>query len=107
LGSDIADLGRRRGFIADGWPEVRGPARCPFASFALLLPFHTFAFWAPDAEVAVAWRAHTPELGELARELAACHELVALAAARAPVTEVLAELWPRLEAATPSGDFLA
>lgn len=83
--------------LADGWPERDGPREGPFAAFALLLPMHAVRFWNPDAPTGQVWREHAPGLAELATDLVETHELAALAASRAPLDEVLSELWPRLE----------
>lgn len=98
LWSNVGDMVTADPFIGGNWPQTSGPRGCEFAAFALLLPFHAVAFWSPEAEVALAWEAHAPALGELAADLAATHELVALAASRAPVEEVIGELWTRLQA---------
>ncbi len=89
--------------------KTSGPRPGELAGFAMLLPFHAWQFWAPGSDANQLWHAHSPALGDLAVQLAASHELVALAAAAAPVTEVIRELWGRLGAAvgTDPGDALA
>ncbi|MBI2705941.1 MAG: nucleoside deaminase [Actinobacteria bacterium] len=97
LWSGLSGLPALDPFIGAGWPRITGPADGEFAAFALLLPLHTSRFWTPGSEIELAWRAHAPALGELATELVASHELVALAANGTPVEEVLGELWERLQ----------
>jgi tRNA(Arg) A34 adenosine deaminase TadA len=99
LWSKVADVPALDPFIEGGWPAMTGPLTGPFAAFALLLPFHTTAFWAPGNEAELAWRAHAPALGELAADLVRTRELVALASYESPVEEVIGELWTRLQAA--------
>lgn len=92
---DVPDLDR---FIDGGWPSADGHRHDEFAAFAMLLPYHAVSIWRPDGDTAQAWQAHVPEIGRLAAELVETNELVALAAASAPVEEVIAELWDRLDA---------
>jgi tRNA(adenine34) deaminase len=75
------------------WPEYHAHPADPFAVFGLLLQTHAFVFWGIDN---ARWMNALPRITARARELAGSGELIALAAADAPLDDALQALWPFL-----------
>ena len=90
-------------FIARHWPEHARHDADAIAAFSLLLPSHLMTFWGAPLDD---WERALPAVTELARELVATGELVDYASTRAPVGDVLATLWRRLESCIDEVDAL-
>jgi tRNA(Arg) A34 adenosine deaminase TadA len=86
-------------FIAQAWPSVEGPLPSPLATLGILLPLHVSQFWVPDAMLP-AQVERFPATTELAGELVASGELLALAERGASAEDVVAALGDRLVAAS-------
>jgi tRNA(adenine34) deaminase len=86
-------------FIAQAWPEVEGPLVSPLATLGILFPLHVSQFWVPEA-LLPAQVERFPATTELAGELVASGELLALAEAGAGAADVAEALGERLAAAS-------
>ena len=85
-------------FVAQAWPTVEGPAPNPLATLGILFPLHVSQFWVPDA-LLPAQVERFPATTQLAGELVASGELLALAEQGASAADVAAALGERLVAA--------
>jgi tRNA(Arg) A34 adenosine deaminase TadA len=91
-------------FIGRNPPVIAHLPVTPWTVFAMLLPTHLGVVWGSTPP---GWREGAASVVALAEELSTTGELLALAAARLPVDEVAARLWPALEHCVPELEALA
>ena len=85
-------------FIASKWPTIIDFEVDEWSVFSLLLQTHVATFWGVEVP---GWNEALPSVAALARELVDSAELLDLAAAEAPVDEVMARLEDRLRRCLP------
>jgi len=94
--ADVDELWTRHPYANRWKPDRTGPLGGPLAALARLLPLTQAAVRFPDGHVMDAARQHTPQVAQLATELASDPILSNVAAQGGRVVDALEALWPRL-----------